>query len=200
MGLGRDVWARRLDTRQERSRHVHVTFPTWGTDLDRAVARFEPEGGATGAHPDVAPPNAQLWAMGQGLSPNRRWVLFTVLRFHPTSIEPMVASAEGAPQSAWVRIAPDHDSPDKPRWSADGKTIFFVSKGSTAHLNVWATRFDPERGQPVGEPFALTQFDASTNVISPYLDGSELSISARHAALTMLTVTGSIWMLTHVDR
>ena len=146
------------------------------------------------------PPNAQLWAMGQGLSPNRRWVLFTVLRFHPTSIEPMVASAEGAPQSAWVRIAPDHDSPDKPRWSADGKTIFFVSKGSNAHLNVWATRFDPERGQPVGEPFALTQFDSSTMVISPYLDGSELSVSARHAALTMLTVTGSIWMLKHVDR
>ena len=37
-------------------------------------------------------------------------------------------------------------------------------------------------------------------VISPYLDSSELSISARHAALTMLTVTGSIWMLENVDR
>ena len=123
-----------------------------------------------------------------------------MLRFHPTSIEPMVAPADGAPQAAWVRIAPDHDSPDKPRWSADGKTIFFVSKGSTSHLNLWATRFDPERGQPVGEPFALTQFDSPTKVISPYLDSSELSISARHAALTMLTVTGNIWMLKHVDR
>lgn len=147
-----------------------------------------------------SPDDAQLWAQGQGLSPNGRWILFTVLRFHPTSIEPMVAPAGGAPQAAWVRIAPDHDSPDKPRWSADGKTIFFVSKRSASHLNLWATRFDPERGQPVGEPFALTQFDSPTMVISPYIDSSELSISARHAALTMLTVTGSIWMLENVDR
>ncbi len=146
-----------------------------------------------------SPPDAQLWAQAQGLSPNGRWILFTVLRFSPTSIEPMVAPAEGAPQATWVRIAPDHDSPDKPRWSADGKTIFFVSKGSTAHLNLWAVRFDPERGQPVGEPFALTEFDSPTHVISPYLD-TELSISPRHAALTMLTVTGNISMFKHVDR
>jgi Tol biopolymer transport system component/DNA-binding winged helix-turn-helix (wHTH) protein len=144
-----------------------------------------------------SPDDAQLWA--QGLSPNARWLLFTVLRFHPTSIEPMVVPADGAPPSAWVRIAPHHDSPDKPWWSADGKTIFFVSKGATTHLNLWAVRFDPERGQPVGEPFALTQFDSPTTVISPYLDGSHLSTSARHAALTMLTVTGSIWMLENVD-
>jgi Tol biopolymer transport system component/DNA-binding winged helix-turn-helix (wHTH) protein len=145
-----------------------------------------------------SPADAQVWA--QGLSPNGRWILFTVLRFNPTSIEPMVAPAEGVAQAAWVRIAPDHDSPDKPRWSADGKTIFFVSKGSTSRLNLWATRFDPERGQPVGEPFVLTHFDSPTKVISPYLDTSELSISARHAALTLLTVTGNIWTLKHVDR
>jgi hypothetical protein len=60
---------------------------------------------------------------------------------------------------------------------------------SASHLNLWATRFDPERGQPVGKPFALTEFDSPTMVISPYLDSSELSVSARHAALTMLTVS-----------
>ena len=162
-----------------------------------------PRANARAVQPDhtlmSSPPNAQLWAQAQALSPNGRWILFTVLRFNPTSIEPMVAPADGGPEATWIRIAPDHDSPDKPRWSADGKTIVFVSKGATAHLNLWAARFDSERGRPVGEPFPLTQFDSPTHVISPFLD-TELSISPRHAALTMLTVTGNIWTLKHVDR
>jgi hypothetical protein len=57
-----------------------------------------------------------------------------------------------------------------------------------------------ERGQPIGEPFALTHFDSPRMAISPYIDDSYLGISPRHAVLQMQTVTGSIWMLENVDR
>jgi hypothetical protein len=66
--------------------------------------------------------------------------------------------------------------------------------------NLWAVRFDPERGTPVGQPYPLTQFDSPSMVISPDLSRSEMDVSARHAVLTMKTVSGSIWMLDHVDR
>jgi len=145
-----------------------------------------------------SPNGTQLWVTK--LSPNARWIHFTFLRLAENKLEVNVAPAGGAPRTAWVRIAPDHNWPDKPRWSPDGRALFFVSKGSTSHLNLWATRFDPERGQPVGEPFTLTRFDSPTMAISPYLDLSDLSISPQHAVLTMLTVTGSIWMLENVDR
>lgn len=42
--------------------------------------------------------------------------------------------------------------------------------------------------------------DSPTMVISPHIETSGLRISARQAALTILTVTGSIWMLENVDR
>jgi hypothetical protein len=62
------------------------------------------------------------------------------------------------------------------------------------------SRFDPERGRPVGEPFALTAFDSPGHRISTYIDRNELSISAQHAVLPITSVTGSIWMLEGVDR
>jgi hypothetical protein len=127
MEFGSDVRAGRLDPGQERDRHVHVTVSTWGATSIVLWPGSNPKAVRPERMLMSSPDDAQLWAQGQGLSPNGRWILFTVMRFHPTSIEPMVAPAGGAPQAAWVRIAPDHDSPDKPRWSADGKTIFFVS-------------------------------------------------------------------------
>jgi hypothetical protein len=147
-----------------------------------------------------SPENTQFWCVKY--SPNGRWIHFTWLRLSEqgAELELHVAPAEGAPPDACVRIAPDHDWPDKPKWASDGKALFFVSKGSGSYQNLWATRFDPERGRPVGQPFALTQFDSPTMLISPYIETSDLSISARHAALTMLTVTGSIWMLENLDR
>ena len=115
------------------------------------------------------------------------------------SLELVVARA-GTPPEQWVRIAPDHEWPDWPRWGSDGKTVFFISKGPTSHLNLWAAQFDPERGQPIGEPFALTHFDSSKMAISPYMDYSYLATSPRRAVLPMLTVSGSVWMLENVDR
>ena len=38
---------------------------------------------------------------------------------------------------------------DKPRWSPDGRTIYFVSRRVTGFLNVWGIRFDQTKGEPV---------------------------------------------------
>ena len=126
-----------------------------------------------------------------------------MLRVGQNRVEPSLELAVARPETLpgrSVRIAPDHEWPDKPRWGSDGKTIFFISKRSTSHLNLWAAQFDPERGTPIGEPFPLTHFDSPKRAISPYIDQSYLAISSRHAVLQMMTVSGSVWMLEHVDR
>jgi Tol biopolymer transport system component/DNA-binding winged helix-turn-helix (wHTH) protein len=147
-----------------------------------------------------SPPNAQIWCAA--FSPDARWILFTVLREVQNaglSLELAVARP-GTPPEQWVRIAPRHEWPDKPRWGADGKTIFFISTGSTPRLNLWSARFDPQSGRPIGEPQSLTHFDSAKMAISPYIDDSYLGVSPRHAVLQMTSVTGSIWMLENVDR
>ena len=112
----------------------------------------------------------------------------------------MVAPAAGAPVAEWTRLASDHKSVDKPRWSPDGRTLYFLSQQDAAFLNLWGLRFDPERGRSVGMPFMVTHFDSPGQMISPNVGDTEIGISARRALFTMATVTGNVWMLDNVDK
>jgi len=134
-------------------------------------------------------------------SPNGQWLSFVVLRNDsPGPPEIVVASADGSRPERWTRIAAEHTLPERPRWAPDGRTLYFISQRPTSYFNLWAVRFDPERGTPIDEPYALTQFDSPSLVISPDMPRSEMDVSSRHAVLTMKTVSGSIWMLDNVDR
>jgi hypothetical protein len=88
---------------------------------------------------------------------------------------------------------------DKARWSLDGRTIYFVSN-RTGFFNVWGIRFDPARGAPVGEPFRVTTFDGPGQMVLPRPGLLELSIAGDRMVLPITEVSGSIWMLTNVDR
>jgi len=52
----------------------------------------------------------------------------------------------------------------------------------------------------VGEPFQVTHFDTLGLTISPYVNRTEIGIGAHRAALTMISSTGSVWMLENVDK
>jgi serine/threonine protein kinase/Tol biopolymer transport system component len=145
-------------------------------------------------------PSGSLWQ--PSISPNERWLVFVVHRWRdtPDKLGMFLAPAAGAPPERWTRLAADHAWPDKPRWARDGRTLYFISQRPSAYFNVWALRFDPDRGVPVGEPFPLTSFDSPSLYISPYLERAEMDVSARHIMLTMRSVAGSIWMLEGMDR
>jgi Tol biopolymer transport system component len=147
----------------------------------------------------ISKPETGLWQAG--VSPNGRWLSFLAFRGdRPTTVELHVASADGLGPEHWRRIAADHVWPDKPRWAPDGRTLYFISRRPTSYFNLWAVRFDPERGTAVDQPFALTHFDSQSLVISPEMTQSDMDVSSRHVVLTMKTVAGSIWMLDNVDK
>ena len=76
----------------------------------------------------------------------------------PDLTRPARGGGEERVPAEWTRITEGTSGDDKPRWSPDGKTLYFIS--SRAGLfNVWGMRFDPAIGQPVGEPFRVTAFD-----------------------------------------
>jgi Tol biopolymer transport system component len=153
-------------------------------------------------------PACNLWQ--PSVSPNGRWLTFTTqphASLHRNGIA--VTPIEGSPSDRWLRIAPTHSWVDKPRWSPDGRLLYFVSREHKDVFNLWATRFDPDSGRPIGEPFEVTHFDSTVwevapgaprQRLSPEVPDGEIGISTKFALLTMAARSGSIWMLDNVDR
>jgi len=142
-------------------------------------------------------PTRSLWQVG--VSPNGKWLAFVAGLVGESGIEMSIAR-EGAPLSEWIPVARDHPWADKPRWSPDGKLLYFISNEGSPFFNLWAIRFDPERGTLVGAPFPLTHFDSPALAMSTDMVTSQIGISAQRAMLTMVSARGHIWMLENVDR
>jgi Tol biopolymer transport system component len=135
------------------------------------------------------------------LSPNGRWLAFVPgVLTEPDRGRLAVVPFDSASTAPWTEISPDSAWLDKPRWSPDGRLLYFIARGAAGFFDLAATRFDPDRGTPVGAPFTLTHFDSPAMMISNDLGHTEIGISAHRAMLTMVTQTGSVWMLENVDK
>jgi hypothetical protein len=88
---------------------------------------------------------------------------------------------------------------DKPRWSPDGRTLYFVSNRG-GRSDVWGRRFDPALGQPTGELFRVTSFDQSPRTLISDVGQLSMVISAKKIFLPMHEASGHLWVLDQVDR
>ena len=131
-------------------------------------------------------------------SPNGRWILFQAIREMPT----VEASIYVVPATGghWTLISKSQPWDDKPRWSPDGKKIYFISARGGL-FNVWGIRFDPINGQPVGEVFQVTAFkNPSLMIPADKINFVELSLTQDKLVLAMEDRSGSLWVLDNVDR
>jgi DNA-binding winged helix-turn-helix (wHTH) protein/Tol biopolymer transport system component len=143
-------------------------------------------------------PNHMFWQAR--FSPDDRWISFVaVSTTEPGRLSLGVISSSGAARREWTRIAADHEWPDKPRWSPDGQTLYFLSRTPAGKLNVWAVQMDPVHGRQVGAPRQITHFDGTGVTIHPDTGNSEMDVAGRSLAVTTRDVTGSIWMLSGVQ-
>ena len=132
-------------------------------------------------------------------SPDGRWIVFEAVRNQPQGLETTlyVMAVSGG---AWIRITDGQHFADKPRWSPDGKTIYFVS-GRSGFFNVWGIRFDSAKGKPVGHPFSVTALNSLSLMVPRHITGSAgLSLTQDRLVLPLTHESGSIWILDHVER
>ena len=136
----------------------------------------------------------QFW---QGrYSPDGRWVTFVAVRLDDAEgVELGIAPSGIRGGATWTRVAADHPWPDKPRWSPDGRTLYFLSLSATGYLSLWGVRIDLARGSPTGAPFRIKAFDSPRWHIDPNLSGMEMGVGKGVLALPMRSVKGSIWLL-----
>ncbi|MEW6127370.1 MAG: winged helix-turn-helix domain-containing protein [Acidobacteriota bacterium] len=155
-----------------------------------AVPHAEAQMQVVTAHPDENLYQARF-------SPDDRWISFCTARMNQAGISTIyVVSAAGGD---WTRITESRSFDDKPRWSPDGKILYFISN-RTGFFNVWGVRFNPLKGQPVGEPFRVTTFDSPSQIILEDVRNMELALAADRLILPMMEVTGNIWILENVEQ
>lgn len=145
--------------------------------------------------PSVPFPDYHLF-QGQ-FSPDGGWMAFEAVRDVPNGRESTiyVVPAHGG---AWIRITDGRQWDDKPRWSSDGRSIYFISARG-GFYNVWANHFDPVNGRVVGTPFQVTEFDNPALMVPIYIPDVGLSIAQGRLAVTVSQSSGSIWLLNTVD-
>jgi Tol biopolymer transport system component/DNA-binding winged helix-turn-helix (wHTH) protein len=132
-------------------------------------------------------------------SPDERWIVFEAIprnNNQPSASAIYVSPASGRP---WIRITDGKRWDDKPHWSPDGKMIYFLSARS-GFFNVWAIRFDPDRGKPLGDPFPVTALDSPSQMVPKFIPTIALSLTQDRLVLTMGQDSGNIWVLDNVDR
>jgi Tol biopolymer transport system component/DNA-binding winged helix-turn-helix (wHTH) protein len=133
----------------------------------------------------------------QHMSPDGRWIVFNAVANSPNPESALyVVPSSGGP---WTRITDGKHWDDKPRWSPDGRTIYFVS-GPGGFFNVWGIHFHPAAGKPVGQPFQVSKFDSPRLMIPRWIPPVGLSFTQDKLVLTMAEESGSIWILDNVNR
>lgn len=100
------------------------------------------------------------------------------------------ASVEGK----WIRITEASESSDRPRWSGDGNTIFYLSTRDGFSC-LWGQTFNPNTGETSGPPFAVMHYHNrrdSIDVVAPR--SFNLSVAGDSIYFNLGEASSSIWI------
>jgi dipeptidyl aminopeptidase/acylaminoacyl peptidase len=131
------------------------------------------------------------------LWPDGRWIVFEAVTVKEPASQSVlyVMSAKGGP---WIPISAGKHWDDKPRWSPDGRIIYFVSE-ERGFFNVWGIHFYKEGGTQVGRRFRVTKFATPDLMVPTYIPPIELCITKNRLVLNLVQVSGSIWVLENLE-
>jgi Tol biopolymer transport system component len=130
-------------------------------------------------------------------SPDERWICFLAVQRNDTAVRMIyVMPAAGGD---WIPITEGKYRDDKPRWSPDGKRLYFMST-RRGFFDLWGIGFDPHDGKKVGKPFLVKAFDNPGQRVLQFGGLMELALSEQRFVLPITQVSGNIWVLENVDR
>jgi Tol biopolymer transport system component/DNA-binding winged helix-turn-helix (wHTH) protein len=142
-------------------------------------------------------PKTNLWQ--SRFSRDGRWIVFEAEGNQPTGYKSAIYVTPAVGDGPCTRITEGNHWDDKPRWSPDGKIIYFVSERG-GFFNVWGIHFDAVNGRAEGEPFQVTAFDNPRLMVAEVMPSVGLTLTEDQLIVTVSQVSGSIWVLDNVDR
>ena len=129
------------------------------------------------------------------LSPDGRWLAFEAIssancRIYVTPFHP----GEPAPESQWVSMTDNPVWDRKPRWSPDGRLLYFLSERDGFRC-LWAQAFDAANKRPSGPMFAVYHSHlARQSMLNLSLSPLGIGVAPGKFIFNMAERTGNIWM------
>jgi Tol biopolymer transport system component/tRNA A-37 threonylcarbamoyl transferase component Bud32 len=130
-------------------------------------------------------------------SPDTRWVAIHarnaeltrqifVLPFHPD---------RETPHSEWIPITDGKQLDRDPKWSVDGKLLYFLADRDGAR-GIYAQRVDPATGHPLGAAFEVKMFRSTRRSMMYFGNTGQSSpaIARDRIVFALGEMTGNIWL------
>ena len=129
-------------------------------------------------------------------SPDDRWIIFLAFT-GPGTDRIYVARPHGLqeiPQAEWLPITDGNALVDKPTFSPDGRLIYFT-RDEIGSRSIYAVRFDPESGRPIGGPFLVYEFRGPRlSMLSVNLSDLGLDVAQDKIVMVLAESNWNIWM------
>jgi serine/threonine protein kinase len=128
-------------------------------------------------------------------SPETGYVVFTVLKpgLNGQIFTARYSAKDRAIAGNWIEVTPASDFSRKPRWSGDGRTIYYLSKAD-GYWCVWARHFDPGT-RHVGKSFVVQHYhDQRAGPGSINADGLNLSAAGDTLYFNVIETGSTIWI------
>lgn len=108
------------------------------------------------------------------------------------------APAQGdafGPESEWIQVSSDQGSAARPRFAADGKSIFYLFE-SHGIRSLIRQALDSATGRPTGEPVSMAHLQVLPTQIlySVGSPNSTVAVSRDRVFFNTVEVRGNIWM------
>ncbi|MBV9483849.1 MAG: protein kinase [Acidobacteria bacterium] len=129
-------------------------------------------------------------------SPRSQYLLFTA---SPDGVSKRIFAvlfpkSERQPKGQWIPLTPKAEFNDRPRWSGDGKTVFYLSRRDGFSC-VWGQHFDSQSGRAIGVPFAVMHFHDPRFSPHVVLDRAfNLSVAGDSVYLNIGEINTSVWV------
>jgi Tol biopolymer transport system component len=142
------------------------------------------------------------WNASQGaFSPDGRWLAFAYGgEFRDESGIAVVPAAGRVGQAGWRPIAEGYEYRGNPRWSPDGRFLYFSASHQSLHLNVWRVGVSASAPFFATAPTAVTAFRGAGFFLLNRSYYPRVAVGADRVILPMNSQKMATWMIDNVDR
>jgi serine/threonine protein kinase len=128
-------------------------------------------------------------------SPEAGYLLFTASRAGSTKQIFAVSFPKPAQPlvGQWIPISGESEFSDRPQWSGDGKTIFYLSNRDGFSC-IWGQHIDPTSAKPISAPFAVMHYHNPRFSLGVVVNRTfNLSASADSLYFNVGEINTSVW-------